>query len=282
MVCMRHCNRASACCRWARQLRSVALRAPARFPTMPVVQRKPGGPLRNTIYEQQTRSARRLSAGRRFAYRLVVPIGLLLLKMVWRCSRVVSVVGTDHIVHALARAPSFIPVYWHQHQLFCVKHLLSLRAAGVKLGFLISPSVDGELGAMIVQRLGGEVIRGSSSHTGARALRDYYQALAHDAVSPAITPDGPRGPPWKCKPGAILLAQMSQRPIIPMAFAASRAWKIKWDLFVIPKPFSRVAIAVGEPVYVPKGLNAAALEKYQSDLENRLQALYVQAKIVLQ
>jgi lysophospholipid acyltransferase (LPLAT)-like uncharacterized protein len=262
-------------------LRGPALRGPAQFPTMPVVQRKPGGPLRNTIYEQQTRSARRLSAGRRFAYRLVVPIGLLLLKMVWRCSRIVSVVGTDHIVHALARAPSFIPVYWHQHQLFCVKHLLSLRAAGVRLGFLISPSVDGELGAMLVRRLGGEVIRGSSSHTGARALRDYYQALAHDAVSPAITPDGPRGPVWKCKPGAILLAQMSQRPIIPMAYAASRAWKIKWDLFVIPKPFSRVAIAVGEPVYIPKGLNAASLEKHQSDMEVRLKALYVQAKIAL-
>ncbi len=48
---------------------------------------------------------------------------------------------------------------------------------------------------MIVRNLGGEVIRGSSTHTGARALRDYYQALARDGVSPAITPDGPRGPP---------------------------------------------------------------------------------------
>lgn len=279
---MRHCNRASARCRSARLLRDPALRGAVRFPTMPVVQRKPGGPLRNTIYEQQTRSSRRLSAGRRFAYRLVVPVGLLLLRMVWRCSRTVSVVGTDHIIQALARAPSFIPVYWHQHQLFCVKHLLSLRAAGVKLGFLISPSVDGELGAMIVRWLGGEVIRGSSSHTGARALRDYYQALAHDAVSPAITPDGPRGPAWKCKPGAILLAQMSQRPIIPMAYAASRAWKIKWDLFVIPKPFSRVAIAVGEPVYIPKGLDAAALERHQLEMEARLKALYLQAKIALE
>jgi len=55
------------------------------------------------------------------------------------------------------------------------------------------------------------VIRGSSSHTGARALRDYYEALARGGISPAITPDGPRGPPWKFKPGAILLAQMPPR-----------------------------------------------------------------------
>ena len=105
-----------------------------------------------------------------------------------------QVVGVEHIVAALERAPSFIPVYWHQHQLLCVKPLLEMREAGVKLGFLISPSVDGEIGALLVRKLGAEVIRGSSSHTGARALRDYYQALARDGVSPAITPDGRAGP----------------------------------------------------------------------------------------
>jgi lysophospholipid acyltransferase (LPLAT)-like uncharacterized protein len=159
--------------------------------------------------------------------------------------------------------------------------LMDLRAQGVKLGFLISPSVDGELGAMVVRRVGGVVIRGSSSHTGARALRDYYQALSREGVSPAITPDGPRGPPWKVKPGAVLLAQLSQRPIIPMAYAASRAWKIKWDKFVIPKPWARVAIALGEPVYIPKGLDAAGLEQHQADLERRLKALFTQARNAL-
>lgn len=245
------------------------------------MQNKPEGPLRNTIYDQQTRSGRQLTAARRLLYALAVPVGRTLIRGAWRASRVVSVTGTDHITASLARAPSFIPVYWHQHQLFCIKHLLSLRALGVKLGFLISPSVDGELGAMLVRSVGAEVIRGSSTHTGARALRDYYQALAHDNVSPAITPDGPRGPARKFKPGAVLLAQLSQRPIIPMAYAASRAWKIKWDRFVIPKPFSRIAIVVGEPVYVAKGLDAAALERLQIDMEQRLNSLYLTAKKLL-
>ncbi len=249
---------------------------------MPAVQKKPGEPLRNTIYEQQTRSGRRLSAGRLWLYRLIVPVGRALIRLVWGISRVVSVRGDEHITQALARAPSFIPVYWHQHQLFCVKHLLSLREQGVKLGFLISPSVDGEIGAMLVRSLGAEVIRGSSTHTGARALRDYYQALSRDNVSPAITPDGPRGPPWKFKPGAVLLAQLSQRPIIPLAYAASSAWKIKWDSFVIPKPLARISIRVGEPVYVAKGLDAAGLERLQADMESRLQFLYQEAKRALE
>ena len=249
---------------------------------MPLVEEKPGGGLRNTIYEQQTRSGRRLTRGRMFLYKILVPVGLSLLRLVWRWSRVIRVVGAEHIVAALGRAPSFIPVYWHQHQLFCVKHLLEQRGAGLKLGFLISPSVDGEIGAMIVRNLGGEVIRGSSTHTGARALRDYYQALAQQGVSPAITPDGPRGPAWKFKPGAVLLAQLSGRPMIPLSYAASRAWKIKWDRFVIPWPLSRIVIAVGEPVYVPKGLDAAGLERLQVEMERRLGELFHVAKRALQ
>lgn len=251
------------------------------LPDNGVVPKKPAGGLRNTIYEQQTRSSRRLTESRLFAYKMLVPVGIGLLRMVWRWCRVVRESGVEHITDALARAPSFIPVYWHQHQLFCVKKLLELRRAGVKLGFLISPSVDGELAAMLVTRVGAEVIRGSSSYTGARALRDYYQALVQQAISPAITPDGPRGPPWKFKPGAILLSQLSQRPIIPMAFAASRAWRIKWDRFVIPMPWARIALVVGAPVTVPKGLDTAGLARLQLEMERILSGLYGEAKALL-
>jgi lysophospholipid acyltransferase (LPLAT)-like uncharacterized protein len=241
------------------------------------VEKKDSDGLRNTIYEQQTRSGRRLTPARRLLYAMSVPVGLWLLRVAAGWSRRVKVIGNEHIAAALKHAPSFIPVYWHQHQLMCVKYLLEQRRAGVNLGFLISPSVDGDLAAMLVRRLGAAVIRGSSSHTGARALRDYYEALVKDGVSPAITPDGPRGPPWKFKPGAVLLAQLSQRPIVPMAYAASRAWKIQWDRFVIPKPLSRIVLAIGEPVYVAKGLDAAGLERLQQEMEGRLKALYVLA-----
>jgi len=245
------------------------------------VTKKAAGDLRNTIYAQQTRSGRRLTRGRLLIYRMLVPVGLGLIRLVWSWCRVVHVVGLEHISLALGRAPSFIPVYWHQHQVFCVKQLLELRRAGVKLGFLISPSVDGELGAMLVRRMGAEVIRGSSTHTGARALRDYYQALVQEEISPAITPDGPRGPPWKFKPGALLLSQMSQRPIIPMAYAASLAWKVKWDRFVIPLPGARIAIVIGEPVSVAKGMGSAGLAQLQLELEEKLRALFAEARALL-
>jgi lysophospholipid acyltransferase (LPLAT)-like uncharacterized protein len=248
-------------------------------PTIAAVQNRRDEPeLRNTIYEQKTRSGRRLTPARRWAYAVAAPVALSAARLMLSSCRVVRIVGAEHIIESLKRAPSFIPVYWHQHQLFCATYLLGLRAAGVKPGFLVSPSVDGEFGAMLVRRLGGEVIRGSSSHTGARTLRDFYEALVRDGISPVITPDGPKGPPWVFKGGALMLAQLSQRPIIPISYFASRAWHAGWDSFVIPQPFARIVIAVGEPVYIPKGTDAAALQRWQGQMEQRLKGLFETAK----
>ncbi len=240
------------------------------------------GGLRNTLYRTSTRSSRRMTRARRALYAVAAPLGVALIRAWWRTCRVVRVEGEEHLAAALARAPSLIPCYWHQHQLYCGKFLVEQRARGLTPGWLISPSVDGELGAMMVRRFGGAVIRGSSTHTGARALRDYYQALTRDAVSPVITPDGPRGPRFKFKPGALLLAQMSQRPILPMAYAASRAWLVKWDKFVIPVPFlARIAIAVGAPRYVARVTDAAGLERLQGEMERELHRLYARARDAL-
>jgi lysophospholipid acyltransferase (LPLAT)-like uncharacterized protein len=78
-----------------------------------------------------------------------------------------------------------------------------------------------------------------------------------------------------------LLAQLSQRPIVPLTYCASRAWKVGWDRFVIPKFAARVVIAVGEPVYVAKGLDAAALERLQADMEQRMTVLFQAAQAAL-
>jgi lysophospholipid acyltransferase (LPLAT)-like uncharacterized protein len=240
------------------------------------------GTLRNTLYRRVTRSGRRMTRARRALYAVAVPLGVALIRLWWRICRVVRIEGEEHLAAALSRAPSLIPCYWHQHQLYCGKYLVEQRSRGLTAGWLISPSVDGELGAMLVRRFGAAVIRGSSTHTGARALRDYYQALTREGISPVITPDGPRGPRFKFKPGALLLAQMSQRPILPMSYAASRAWLVKWDKFVIPVPFlARIAIAIGPPRYVPRVTGAASLEALEGEMERELQRLYGVARDAL-
>jgi lysophospholipid acyltransferase (LPLAT)-like uncharacterized protein len=238
----------------------------------------PGGELRNTLYKTVTRSGRRMTRSRRLLYAVAVPLGLAIIRLWWLSCRVRHIDGDENLAAALAKAPSLVPCYWHQHQLFCARYLLDRRAQGLVPGWLISPSVDGELGAMIANRIGARAIRGSSSHTGARALRDYYVALVKENVSPVVTPDGPKGPRFKFKPGAILLAQMSGRPMLPMAYAASHAWLIQWDKFVIPVPFARISIVVGKPRYVARVLDAAGIERLQDEMEQELKQLYAKAK----
>jgi lysophospholipid acyltransferase (LPLAT)-like uncharacterized protein len=239
-------------------------------------------PPRNTLYDRRTRSSRTLTPARRFGYRLASPLAIGIVRLWWAMLPRIRVVGAEHLERAIAEHGAVIPVYWHGQQLVPIRVLLEAADRGLKLGFLISPSVDGELPALLVRRVGGHVIRGSSSNTGARALRDYYEAVSKLGVSPAITPDGPHGPRRQFKPGAILVSQLSGKPVVPMAYAASRAWLFRtWDRFVLPWPFSRIVLQVGEPVVIPKGLDAAALERWQETLRDRLEALYQSAREAL-
>jgi lysophospholipid acyltransferase (LPLAT)-like uncharacterized protein len=225
----------------------------------------PAGPVR-----------RRLTPARRALATLGVPVGGALVRFWWSSCRITAVIDGHHLEQAAASGP-VIPVYWHAHQLFCVRHLLRGGVPGLAAGFLVSPSVDGEIPARLAARHGATVIRGSSSHTGLRALRDYYAAL-QQGVSPAITPDGPHGPRRVCKPGAVLLSQLSGRPVVPLACHAERAWRLRtWDRFVLPVPYSRVAVAVGEPLQVPRRLDAESLSRWQVRLAAALEAAHARA-----
>jgi lysophospholipid acyltransferase (LPLAT)-like uncharacterized protein len=239
--------------------------------------------LRNTLYRKVTHSRRRLTRGRILVYRIAVVVAWQLVRFFWATCRVQATPGLERARTTVRESGSVIPVYWHQHLLFGVRALLALREDGLKIGFLVSPSVDGTAPAMAVRKIGGHVIRGSSTHTGARALRDFYETIVKQGVSPAITPDGPRGPVHEFQPGAVVLSQLSGKPILPVSVAASHAWRFRtWDKFELPLPFSRVVIAYGEPVRMPRVLDANALTRAQAEMAERLHALNAQARAALQ
>jgi cobalt-zinc-cadmium efflux system protein len=238
--------------------------------------------LRNSLYRKMKRGRRELTPGRMLVYRIAVVVAWQLVRFFWTTCRIHARPGFERAQAAVREVKSLIPVYWHQHLLFGARALLDLRDDGLKVGFLISASVDGTAPAMLVQRVGGQVIRGSSTHTGARALRDYYETIVKQQVSPAITPDGPRGPVHEFKPGAVMLAQLTGRPILPISIAASRTWRFRtWDEFELPLPFSRVVIAYGEPVRMPRGLDADSLARMQVEMRQKLEELQAQARAAL-
>ncbi len=251
-------------------------------PTAGEPQSRTHEPLRNTLYRKVTKGRRRLTPARLFAYRVAVVLAWWAVRTLWATCRVTHVAGLEAARQAVRDARSLIPVYWHQHMLFGARAILDLRGEGLKVGFLISPSIDGTAPALLVEKVGGVVIRGSSTHTGARALRDYYETIVKQQVSPVITPDGPKGPLHEFKPGAIMLAQITGKPILPIAVAASRKYTFRtWDAFELPLPFSRIAVVYGEPVKVARAMDAAALGQWQTTLAETLQRLRGEAEAAL-
>jgi lysophospholipid acyltransferase (LPLAT)-like uncharacterized protein len=142
---------------------------------------------------------------------------------------------------------------------------------------LISRSGDGEYIARVVERWGYATARGSSSRGGSSGLREMIQAARHGS-SLAITPDGPRGPRQKLKPGVLNAAQLTGLPLVPMSGAATKAWWVEgWDRFLIPKPFSTMYVRYAEPIHIPRAATAADLLVFEREVEQTLNDLTEQA-----
>ena len=216
-----------------------------------------------------------------FVYRLAVWLAAAILEILWRTSRI-RILGGERLEALLREHGAVVPVFWHQHLLICSRFMVSGRIKGMKAGFMISPSVDGQAPTMLAMLYGAHVVRGSGSYTGVRAVRGVQQAIVKEGISPAITPDGPRGPRFVLKPGAVFTAQITGKPIIPIAYAAKPAWMLKtWDKFIISPPFARIRIAIGDPYFVPEQLDDAQMEAAQREVERRLHETYRAAAAAL-
>lgn len=225
---------------------------------------------------------RRLTWWRLALYRLAAPIALGIIYLWWWLVPRGRVLGRERLEAALAEHKSVIPVFWHGQQLVPFRELVWYPPRGLKLGQLSSPSVDAELPVIMARSAGITVIRGSSTRTGAQALRALYKAVVNQGVSPVIVPDGSRGPRRVFKPGAIFLSQLSGRPIVPIAYAARRAWLFPaWDRFALPWPFTRIVTIIGEPRVVPKGLDDLEFERCRQEMGAELDRLYEQARAAL-
>jgi lysophospholipid acyltransferase (LPLAT)-like uncharacterized protein len=148
---------------------------------------------------------------------------------------------------------------------------------GQNIVCLASRSADGEYITRILQHWGFGVVRGSSSAGGDTAFRELIRSV-RSGRSVAVTPDGPRGPRERLKPGVLQLAQLTGAPLVPLAAAASRSWWfVSWDRFLVPQPFARLHVAYGDAIHVPRGTGdlselTARVEATLGDLMTRVEA----------
>ncbi|MBX3443230.1 MAG: lysophospholipid acyltransferase family protein [Planctomyces sp.] len=148
----------------------------------------------------------------------------------------------------------------------------------VKMAGLVSRHTDGSYVADIMESVGLTPIRGSSQRGGEAALRRMIDAAAEYHI--AITTDGPRGPRHVVKEGIVFLASRTGRPIVPAAIDATRAWRPRgrWTDMLIPKPYSRMTLLIGEPLHVPEDADREAREALRQELQRRMDALTAEAR----
>lgn len=216
------------------------------------------------------RPQRRASRRQQLLLSVLTPLLVLLLKSVWSLFRF-EVRGEEAFRRRVAGGQPVVFAFWHEGLLVVCWYMARLLKAGMKVTFLISPSVDGEVGVRILAAFGSKAVRGSSRRSGAAALRGLVAAIRRDGQSPCITLDGSKGPRRYCKPGAIMVARMAEAPIVPVGFAARRSWRLpSWDRHLLPKPASRVVISVGEPYEVAREPGDEGMERQRRELEERV------------
>jgi lysophospholipid acyltransferase (LPLAT)-like uncharacterized protein len=184
--------------------------------------------------------------------------------------------GLQHFdaIRASGRQP--VMAFWHGRILPATFYF---RRRGIVV--ITSENFDGEWIARIIERFGYGTARGSTSHGARRAMLQLVKDMK--AGLPAgFTLDGPRGPAHVAQPGAVWLASATGNPLLPFHLEASAHWSLRsWDRTQIPKPFSTVALVVGEPMDVERSASAETLERVRIELERRLRLLEDRAHTLL-
>ena len=160
---------------------------------------------------------------------------------------------------------AFIGVVWHKDFLLALDYFRRQRIV-----VMVSRSRDGELVSRTIHRLGYRTVRGSSSVWGKEALHELTR-MVRDGWGSCIIADGPRGPARVSKMGPVVASKESGAPMILFNCCADRAWRLRnWNQTMIPKPYSRVAVAFGEPLVVPPGASREECERMRADLDARM------------
>lgn len=151
--------------------------------------------------------------------------------------------------------------YWHRH---------GEPYAGA---IMVSRSFDGEYIARTAQRFKYGAVRGSSTRGGSQALKTMVR-LARRGIWMSFTVDGPVGPPYRAKSGAVHFAKRAGVPIAPVLIEAEKFWTLgSWDRTQIPRPFTRAKMFVAEPVFVPADADRDVLEDKTGELQRKLDEL---------
>ena len=167
---------------------------------------------------------------------------------------------------------NYIVAFWHGSML--IGWYLQKNK---KFAALVSKSKDGDILTSILKKWNFYVVRGSSSKGGHDALDEMIKLIQNN-YNLAITPDGPTGPIYKMKPGAVIVSHRIQVPLILLGIGIKNKWQLKsWDQFEIPKPFSKVEVIYSDPIFINKDSTREDISIIINECEVKLNELQNQA-----
>jgi lysophospholipid acyltransferase (LPLAT)-like uncharacterized protein len=209
-----------------------------------------------------TEASSRFTLSQRFVLAVVPRVVWALLSIIGRTWRfeVVAEEGATPLPYGEG-AGAEIFCFWHQCVLPCTFYY---RRTGASI--IVSQSFDGELIARTLELFGFKTARGSSSRGGREGLLG-LKAMIESGRPAVFTADGPRGPVYQTKMGPVRLAQMTGARIGAFHLQPQRAWTMNsWDHFLVPMPFTRIAVGWSRWTSVPSDLDADGLEKEREEL----------------
>lgn len=196
----------------------------------------------------------------------VPALGALTTKLLMLSCRIVKVEGEERAKEAFLRAGNrAVYATWHQRMPYHFHYFGSRHVI-----MMISQSRDGEYAARLAAWLGFRNVRGSSTRGGRKAMVDLIERIRAGEIGGMLA-DGPLGPPRVAKIGSVVIARDAEAPLIPVLWGADRCWAMNsWDRYLIPKPFARVVVFYGEPIWIPASADGEVLEGYRRLFEDRL------------
>ncbi len=194
------------------------------------------------------------------------------LRLVWRTAIDATRVNAAEIDRLAAAGEPYVYAFWHNRILMGP---FATRTPHRDVVPVVSASKDGEYITRTVAKLGHiHAVRGSSSRGGKDALKGAVEQLRMGRVM-AVTPDGPLGPVYKAKDGAVVMARLADVPIVPFAYNCSRKKVVNsWDKFIVPMPCARHVFTFGNVIRVGRDDD---IQEKRLELENELNRITRQA-----
>lgn len=180
-----------------------------------------------------------------------------------------TVDGWEHWEAASNERQQPIYTFWH-NRVFLATYFWRRR----RIVVMTSKSFDGEYIARFIQRFGYGASRGSSTRGATGAVIEMVR-LMRAGCPTAFTIDGPKGPKYVAKMGAVLLAKKTGNPILPFTITADKFWEAKksWDGFQVPRPFASARVHIAAPIFVRPDADDTELRAKRDELQRALEEL---------